>query len=61
MGILVIAEHDGIELKSGTLNTITAAGEIGSDISLSILTFSTTPVTSLMSWAWIITIVSCPK
>jgi len=34
MGILVIAEHDGIELKSGTLNTITAAGEIGSDISL---------------------------
>ena len=37
MGILVIAEHDGIELKSGTLNTITAACEIGSDVSLLLL------------------------
>ncbi|MBO68092.1 MAG: electron transfer flavoprotein subunit alpha [Acidiferrobacteraceae bacterium] len=34
MSILVIAEHDGKELRSGTLNTITAAGQIGSDISV---------------------------
>lgn len=32
MSILVIAEHDNRVLKSATLNTLTAAGELGSDI-----------------------------
>ena len=34
MSILVIAEHDNTELKASTLNTLTAATEIGSDIDL---------------------------
>ncbi len=34
MSILVIAEHDGTELKAGTLNTVTAAGAIGGEIHL---------------------------
>ena len=34
MSILVIAEHDNNEIKAATLNTITAAKEIGSDIDL---------------------------
>ena len=34
MSILVIAEHDNTELKTSTLNTLTAATEIGSDIDL---------------------------
>lgn len=34
MSILVIAEHDNSELKSATLNTVTAASEIGGDIHL---------------------------
>jgi len=34
MSILVIAEHDNSELKSATLNTVTAATEIGGDIHL---------------------------
>ena len=34
MSILVIAEHDNSELKASTLNTLTAATEIGSDIDL---------------------------
>lgn len=32
MSILVIAEHDNSELKSATLNTVTAASEIGGEI-----------------------------
>ncbi|MGQ5523405.1 electron transfer flavoprotein subunit alpha/FixB family protein [Chitinimonas sp. PSY-7] len=32
MSILVIAEHDNASLKSATLNTITAAAKLGSDI-----------------------------
>jgi len=32
MGILVVAEHDNATLKGATLNTITAAKEIGGDI-----------------------------
>jgi len=32
MTILVIAEHDNTQLKSGTLNTVTAASKIGGDI-----------------------------
>ena len=32
MSILVIAEHDNQDLKSATLNVITAASIIGSDI-----------------------------
>ena len=31
MGNLVIAEHDGAELKEATLNAVTAAAEIGGD------------------------------
>ena len=34
MSILVIAEHDNNELKGSTLNTVTAASEIGGDISV---------------------------
>ena len=34
MSILVIAEHDNNELKVSTLNTITAASEIGGDVSV---------------------------
>ncbi len=34
MTILVIAEHDNKELKTGVANTIAAASEIGSDISV---------------------------
>src|SRR5690554_208427 len=34
MSILVIAEHDNTALKSATLNTITAAAEIGGDITV---------------------------
>ena len=34
MNILVIAEHDNANLKGATLNTVTAAKEIGSDITL---------------------------
>lgn len=32
MSILVIAEHDNLELKSATLNTISAATQLGTDI-----------------------------
>ena len=32
MGILVIAEHDNRELKPATLNTVTAASQLGTDI-----------------------------
>ena len=32
MSILVIAEHDGAELKPGTLNTVSAAAQIGGEI-----------------------------
>lgn len=34
MSILVIAEHDNATLRASTLNTITAAGQIGSDITV---------------------------
>lgn len=34
MSILVIAEHDNAALKSATLNTVTAAAEIGGDITV---------------------------
>ena len=34
MSILVIAEHDNSELKSATLNTVTAATEIGGEIDM---------------------------
>ncbi len=32
MTILVIAEHDNAEIKPATLNTVTAAGQIGGDV-----------------------------
>ena len=34
MSILVIAEHDNAELKPATLNTVTAAAQIGGDVHL---------------------------
>jgi electron transfer flavoprotein alpha subunit len=34
MAVLVIAEHDGKQLKPGTANTVTAAGKMGSDIAV---------------------------
>jgi electron transfer flavoprotein alpha subunit len=34
MAILVIAEHDGKQLKPGTTNTVTAAAKIGGDITV---------------------------
>src|ERR1700689_483395 len=34
MSILIIAEHDGAQLKSGTLNAVTAAQKIGGDMEL---------------------------
>lgn len=34
MGNLVIAEHDGAELKEATLNAVTAAAEIGGEIDI---------------------------
>ena len=32
MSVLVIAEHDNASIKSGTLNTITAATKLGGDV-----------------------------
>ncbi len=32
MSVLVVAEHDNASLKSGTLNAVAAAGELGGDI-----------------------------
>ncbi|MBV1914814.1 MAG: FAD-binding protein [Pseudomonadales bacterium] len=34
MSVLVLAEHDNSELKSATLNTVTAATEIGGDVTI---------------------------
>lgn len=34
MSILIIAEHDNNEIKSSTLNTVTAASRLGSDLSI---------------------------
>ena len=34
MSVLVIAEHDGKQLKPGTTNTIAAAAKIGGDIAV---------------------------
>ncbi|MCE9638778.1 MAG: electron transfer flavoprotein subunit alpha/FixB family protein, partial [Betaproteobacteria bacterium] len=34
MAILVIAEHDNKQLKTGVTNTIAAAAKLGSDISV---------------------------
>ena len=40
MSILVVVEHDNEELKGATLNTVTAAKEIGSEIDLLVAGFS---------------------
>ncbi len=32
MGVLVVAEHDNAGLKPATLNTLTAAGELGGEV-----------------------------
>ena len=37
MAVLVIAEHDGKQLKPGTTNTITAAGKLGGDVTVLIV------------------------
>jgi len=34
MTVLIIAEHDNLSLKAATLNTVTAAGQLGDDIHL---------------------------
>jgi electron transfer flavoprotein alpha subunit len=46
MSILVIAEHDNTNLKGATLNTVAAAKEIGSDISLLVAGSDTASVIS---------------
>ena len=46
MSILVIAEHDNANLKGATLNTIAAAKEIGSDITLLVAGLDTASVIS---------------
>lgn len=43
MAILVISEHDNTALKGATLNTITAAQEIGGDIHLLVAGFNCQP------------------
>ncbi len=40
MSILVVVEHDNEEIKGATLNTVTAAKEIGSEIDLLVAGFS---------------------
>lgn len=37
MGILIVAEHDNTELKPATLNTLTAAQQIGGDIDVLVM------------------------
>ena len=37
MSILVIAEHNNIEVKSSTLNTISAASKLGDEIEVLVL------------------------
>ena len=44
MSILVVVEHDNEELKGATLNTVTAAKEIGSEIDLLVAGFSSDSV-----------------
>ena len=46
MNILVIAEHDNTNLKGATLNTVAAAKEIGSDITLLVAGSDTASVIS---------------
>ena len=46
MSILVIAEHDNTNLKGATLNTVAAAKEIGSDITLLVAGSNTASVIS---------------
>ena len=46
MSILVIAEHDNVNLKGATLNTVAAAKEIGSDITLLVAGSDTSSVIS---------------
>ena len=46
MSILVIAEHDNTNLKGATLNTLAAAKEIGSEITLLVAGSDIASVTS---------------
>ena len=34
MSVLVVAEHDNSEIAPATLNTVTAAGQIGGDVTV---------------------------
>ena len=49
MSILVIAEHDNNELKGSTLNTVTAASEIGGDVSVLVVGSDSTSVAEQVS------------
>ncbi len=44
MSILVIAEHDNVALKSATLNTVTAAQQLGGDIHVLVAGHNARPV-----------------
>jgi electron transfer flavoprotein alpha subunit len=46
MSILVVAEHDNSTLSPGTLNTLTAASQIGGDVHLLVAGFDATSVVS---------------
>ena len=60
MNILVIAEHDNTNLKGATLNTVAAAKEIGSDITLLVAGSDTASVISeAQQLNGIIKILSC--
>ena len=37
MSILILAEHNNIEVKSSTLNTISAASKVGSEIDVLVI------------------------
>ena len=37
MAVLVIAEHDNKTIKPATLNAVTAAGQLGSDVSVMVI------------------------
>jgi electron transfer flavoprotein alpha subunit len=49
MAILVIAEHDNAVLKAGTLNTITAAEQIGADVHVLVAGAHCAPVAQLVA------------
>ncbi len=40
MSILILAEHNNTEVKSSTLNTISAASKVGSEIEVLVVGFN---------------------